>query len=94
VKKRPKMPLYDKYIDITAILLYNKGGKLINDAFGSIGNAVRKGVHPVVKKAATKTIKKAFRYTQKSFASGVIEGVSYSALEHFTSQFVNSLVGR
>ena len=73
---------------------FAKGGKLINDAFGSIGNAIGKGVHPAVKKAANKTIGKAFKYTKKSFTTGVIEGVSYGALDLFTSRFVNSLIGR
>ena len=33
-----------------------KGGKLMNEAAGSVGNAIRKGVHPAVKKSARKTI--------------------------------------
>ena len=67
-----------------------KGGKLINEAAGSLGNAVKKGVHPVVKKAAKKTIKKAAKSIAKSYVSGQVEDIAYGGLYEFSSFYIRA----
>ena len=71
-----------------------KGGKLLNDAAGSIGNAIRKGVHPVVKKSARKTIKKAVKKIGRVYASSQIEDFAFSGIYEFGSFYIKSVVGR
>ncbi|MBP3923084.1 MAG: DNRLRE domain-containing protein [Ruminiclostridium sp.] len=67
-----------------------KGGKLINETAGSLGNAVKKGVHPVVKKAAKKTIKKAAKSIAKSYVSGQVEDIAYGGLYEFSSFYIRA----
>ena len=71
-----------------------KGGKLINDAAGSVGNAIRKGVHPVVKKSARKTIKKAAKKIGREYVAGQIEDFAYGGIYEFTSFYTRSVVRR
>ena len=69
-----------------------KGGKLINDAAGSVGNAIRKGVHPVVKKSARKIIKKAAKKIGREYVSGQLEDFAYGGIYEFTSFYTRSVV--
>ena len=69
-----------------------KGGKLINDAAGSVGNAIRKGVHPAVKKSARKTIKKAAKKIGREYVSGQIEDFAYGGISKFSSFYIKSVV--
>ena len=71
-----------------------KGGKLMNEAAGSVGNAIRKGVHPVVKKSARKTIKKAARKIGREYVSGQIEDFAYGGVDKFSSYYARSVVRR
>lgn len=68
-----------------------KGGKLMNQAAHSLGNAVRKGVHPVVKKAAKKTVKKAIKTIGREFASGQIEDLLYEQITFLTKRGASTL---
>ena len=71
-----------------------KGGKLINNAFESIGTAFfKKGVHPNVKKSARKTFKKAAKYIGKSFACGLLD-YAYDLLDKFTAWYANKTFER
>ncbi|MBQ8880515.1 MAG: RHS repeat-associated core domain-containing protein, partial [Clostridia bacterium] len=69
-----------------------KGGRLINDAMASLGNAIHKGVHPVVKKAARKTIKKAAKTIGRKYVSGQLEDFAYGGIYEFSSLCVRSIV--
>ena len=69
-----------------------KGGKLINEAAGSVGNAIRKGVHPVIKKSARKTIKKAAKLIGREYVSGQIEDFAYGGVYKFSSFYTRSIV--
>ncbi len=69
-----------------------KGGQLINDAAGSVGNAIRKGVHPVVKKSARKTIKKAAKQIGRAYISGQVEDIAYGGLSKFSSYYTRSVI--
>ena len=73
---------------------FKYGDKLINKAAGSLGNAVKKGVHPVVKKAAKKVVSKALRQVTKSYLSGQVESFVYAGLEKFTSIYANEAIRR
>ena len=69
-----------------------KGGKLINNAVGSVGNAIRKGVHPVVKKSARKTIKKAANKIIREYAVGQLEGLFYTGINKALSEYKDFIV--
>lgn len=69
-----------------------KGGKLINDAASSVGNAIRKGVHPTVKKVARKTVKKAAKTIGRKYISSQLEDFAYSGIYKFSTLFVKSIV--
>ena len=71
-----------------------KGDKLINNAAASVGNAIKKGVHPVVKKAARKSIKKAIKKIGREYVSGQIEDFAYDGVYEFSSFYINSVVCR
>ena len=69
-----------------------KAGRLINDAVGSIGNAVRKGIHPTVKKAARKTIKKAVKKIGREYISGQLGDFAYGGIYEFSSYYTRPVV--
>ena len=69
-----------------------KGSKLINYAAGSLGNAVKKGVNPVVKKTAKQALKKATKSIGRSYISGQIEDFAYGSIYEFSSFYVNSAI--
>ena len=71
---------------------YVKGGKLINDAAGSVGNAVRKGVHPVVKKSARNTIKQATNKIGRGYISAQIEDLAYEGIGKFGSYYTRTVM--
>ena len=71
-----------------------KGGKLINDAVGAIGNIAKKGVPPAVKQAARKLIKKAAKNVWKSYASGQMEDFAYGAIYEFSSFYTGTFIHR
>ena len=64
---------------------------IVNEA-GSVGNAVRKGVHPVVKKFARKIIKKTAETFDREYVSGQIEDFAYGGIYEFTSFYTISVV--
>ena len=71
-----------------------KGGQLLNDAAGLVGNAVRKGVHPIVKKAAKKTIRKAVRTIGRTYASEQISNLAYTGISDFSSAYARLVMQR
>ena len=72
---------------------FTKGGRLINDAFGSIGNAFGKNIHPKVRKAAKKTIKRAVKYVSDSYISGQLEDWVCGGIDWFASKYTNAYFG-
>lgn len=71
---------------------FAKGGKLINNAADSIGKISKKGVHPVVKKAANKTVTQARRYILKTYISGQFEDFAYGGISQYSSWYINTVV--
>ena len=71
-----------------------KGGKLLNDAAGSVGNALRKGVHPVVKKSARRIINKAAKTIGREYVSGQIGDFAYGGVYEFCSFYIRLVVRR
>ena len=67
------------------------GGRLISNATNSVGNAIKKGIHPVVKKKAKKLIKEAVKHTKNAFFDGLGDYV-YTAIQNFTSWYTNSVL--
>jgi len=51
-----------------------KGGKLINEGAESVGKAFKRGIHPVVKKSAKKSLKKAAKFIGKEYMENQFEG--------------------
>ena len=71
---------------------FSKGGVLIDSAMTSLGNAIKKGVHPTLKRAARKTIGKAKKYIMKAAKESFIEDFAFGALNDFTSWYINAMV--
>ena len=66
----------------------------MNEAFGAIGNAFGKGIHPVVRKSAKKTIKKAAKYIGRTYVSNQVSDFAYGGIYEFESWYSNMWIDR
>ena len=71
---------------------YAEGKDLINNAVHSLGKAYKKGVHPVVKKAAKKTVKKARNFIGKNILSDVAGDFAFGGLNEFGSWYTKASI--
>ena len=71
---------------------YAEGKDLINNAVHSLGNAYKKGVHPVVKKAAKKTVKKARNFIGKNILSDAAGDFAFGGLNEFGSWYTKASI--
>lgn len=69
-----------------------KGGKLLNDAAGSVGKVIRKGVNPVVKKTAKKTLRKARKFIGRRYVGSQLESLAYMCVDDFSSKYINAVI--
>ena len=71
------------------------GDELLNTA-ASIGKKIPKGVHPIIKKTATKATqkayKKAIKQVTKSYLASQFESFAYGGMEKFTSVYANEAI--
>ena len=71
------------------------GDELLNTA-ASIGKKIPKGVHPIIKKTATKATqkayKKAIKQVTKSYLASQFESFAYGGMEKFTSVYANAAI--
>lgn len=69
-----------------------KGGKLMNEAADSVAALFKKGMHPNVKKAAKKCVKKAAKVIRKSYVSNQINDFAYTAPEAFCTWYAENAI--
>lgn len=65
-----------------------KGDKLLNNAVKSFNQIGKKGVHPIVKNTAKKTVGKAVKYVGKSYLSSQTSSFAYSGIAYVTTSFI------
>jgi len=68
-----------------------RGGSLLNEAAQSFGNAYGKRIHPKVRKAAKKTIKKARKAIGKSAVSSFGTDLAYGAFGSASHYYFETL---
>ena len=64
------------------------------DASASIGNAMKKGGHPMVKKTARATLRQAWKSIKKSATSSLFCDLAYGVIDDFASRYTNTVIDR
>ena len=68
-----------------------KGGKLLNEAVDSLGKVSSKGVNPIVKQTAQKTIHKVKLNVSQAYISGQVEDFAYASVYAFSSYYARTV---